>query len=173
MRASFGLVASALVVGVVSSARGATMSADETPDIPQIAWLHGAAVAIDEIDRGAVPPNTPALVFVTASWCGPCRLMKATTLRSNAVIDAARGFFAVEVDADVDRSFIASRRVERLPTIIIADPRGAEIIRVSGYVPEGRLAQALRKTSALTASSAPLEQIQRAVSDLLCTCREE
>jgi thioredoxin-like negative regulator of GroEL len=85
----------------------------------------------------AATNQQPALVYFTASWCGPCKLMTRITLTDPAV---TRAFSNVELAAiDIDeQSDLASRHgVSAVPTFILFSSAGNEVDRITGFQPVG------------------------------------
>ena len=62
------------------------------------------------------------LIYVSATWCGPCRLFSPVM---NKV--AASGIPVVKMDADKDQQSIAKFGVRNVPTLIRVNDLGQEI----------------------------------------------
>lgn len=57
-------------------------------------------------------------IIITATWCGPCRVLK-TTLTTTNLIDK------VEFkDADEDAAFVKSHGVKSVPTLLVFSESG-------------------------------------------------
>jgi thiol-disulfide isomerase/thioredoxin len=68
-----------------------------------------------------------------AEWCGPCKQMKATTLKDPKVIQAARGLVPLSLDAErAGRGLAARYGIRSYPTFLFVDAKGEEFGRFSG-----------------------------------------
>src|SRR5215471_8705810 len=77
--------------------------------------------------------SRPTLMFFTADWCAPCRLMARTTLTNAFVRHALEPFERVAVDIDAHPDLANQRNIEGVPTILILTPGGEEADRTVGY----------------------------------------
>lgn len=75
----------------------------------------------------------PLLVYFTASWCGPCKLMALTTLTNDAVVQALSGLSHVAVDIDLSPDLTEQHAVRAVPTFEMLTPNGDEVVRATGY----------------------------------------
>jgi len=73
----------------------------------------------------------------------PCDLMQADVWESPAVVEAAERFQAVLADGG-DRTLQTRYQVVRHPTLLVADPWGTEVFRMTGYVPREQVSRALQ-----------------------------
>src|SRR5690606_14854087 len=64
----------------------------------------------------------PILLYFTASWCPPCKIMKAQVLPSQRVVDAAQGYVPVMIDVDEDPVTSTQFGVSSIPTTVILGP---------------------------------------------------
>lgn len=79
--------------------------------------------------------NQPvALLYFTASWCGPCKLMARTTLAAPEVTNALSNLNHVALDIDEHPDLASQYGVEAVPTMIILSA-GHEATRTTGYQP--------------------------------------
>ena len=83
----------------------------------------------------------PALVYFTASWCGPCKLMSRTTLTDPSVVRAISGIEHVAVDIDDHPDLASKHRIEAVPTFIVLSTPEDEVGRTSGFQPPGDFLQ--------------------------------
>jgi protein disulfide-isomerase len=76
----------------------------------------------------------PVLAFFTADWCGPCQVLKRTSLvdpRVEALIDER--MIAVYIDGDAERELVARARVRGYPATMVLI-QGKEVARVEGVL---------------------------------------
>ena len=93
----------------------------------------------------------PVLVDVGAEWCDICHEMDRTTYRDPRVIELARHFLMVKLDAtDPDRppasAFIDRYRLEGVPSLVVFDAKGQERpdLRRDGYLTAEELLEVMR-----------------------------
>jgi len=80
----------------------------------------------------------PLVMDLWASWCLPCRLMVATTLRDPSVsAELASYFVAVKLDVTEDspanKKLLGAYRVYKLPALLVLDGKGREMARLESY----------------------------------------
>ncbi len=76
------------------------------------------------------------LVDFYATWCPPCMAMKHEVWPAPSVTTAlGRGYLAVQVDADQDRTWAARYAVDSLPTVLLLDAEGRVVSRHTGFLP--------------------------------------
>ena len=80
------------------------------------------------------------LIYISATWCGPCRLFSPVM---NKV--AASGIPVVKMDADEDQQSIAKYRVRSVPTVIKVDSNNNEISRLVGVKLESEVIEFYNK----------------------------
>jgi thioredoxin 1 len=92
-------------------------------------WSTNYAAALSEAAGG----QKPALVFFTASWCGPCQMMARTTLTEAPVREALSNYARVSIDVDEQRELAAQHEIEAVPTFVILSPGSGEVQRATGF----------------------------------------
>ena len=95
--------------------------------------------------------DKPVLVDVDAEWCAICHEMDRTTYHDPRVIELARHFLMVKLDAtDPDRApagaFIDRYHLEGVPSLVVFDAKGRERrdLRRDGYVSAEELLEVMR-----------------------------
>ncbi|HBN79320.1 MAG TPA: hypothetical protein DD473_26575 [Planctomycetaceae bacterium] len=88
----------------------------------------------DKAKKQAVVESKPLLIMFTASWCGPCKRMKSSTL-SNSKIEheIEANFIPVMIDTDDNPGVTRKFGVSAMPTIAVVDPTTEKSEKVRGY----------------------------------------
>lgn len=77
----------------------------------------------------------PMLVFFTASWCGPCKLMSRITLTDPLIAAAVSNVDHVAVDIDEHPDLATKHHVTAVPTFIMLSTGDNEMDRTTGFQP--------------------------------------
>jgi protein disulfide-isomerase len=97
----------------------------------KVAWADNYASA----QQQAAQSGKPIILFVTAKWCVPCRIMKRNVWADGQVATTVNARFTpviIDVD-DPDAATALSRyRLGATPTTIITDPQGMVLQQVEG-----------------------------------------
>ena len=106
----------------VASEAGAPGATTEVP------WGHDYEAALAK----AKETGKPILMVFHATWCGPCRQMKATTYKDAAVVAKAESFVPVYVDVDEKKALSDQFEIRGIPHYVIVSPQGQEVERFGG-----------------------------------------
>ena len=77
----------------------------------------------------------PVLVFFTASWCQPCKLMTRLTLTNDTVKQVVTNMTHLAVDIDDHQDLAAKYGIDGVPTFLLLSDNGTEVRRTSGFQP--------------------------------------
>lgn len=88
------------------------------------------------------PSSGPIILDFFATWCGPCKLQAPEIEKL-----IAKGFPVKKIDVDKDKPTASKYKVDRIPTVIIADGDGNQIERKVGVTPAVELAKLFNETA--------------------------
>ncbi|MBN2163274.1 MAG: thioredoxin family protein [Pontiellaceae bacterium] len=109
-----------------------------------VSWFHGYT----EAQEKAVQSDKPMVLFFTATWCVPCRIMKRTVWADEQVTtEVNEQFIPLMLYADdPDMAGVFKRYgVMATPTTIITDPRGNVLDWVQGKIEKNDFLNFLRQ----------------------------
>lgn len=112
-------------------------------ELPSIPWTSGWKAA----ERRARAEHKPMLVDFWAEWCEWCHELDRTTYRDASVVDLARGFVPVKINAEgtlAEMDMAAKHEVSTLPTIAFVSPGGRVFLRRTAYEGPDAFAATLR-----------------------------
>ena len=81
--------------------------------------------------------NKPVFLDVYATWCGPCKKLKKSTFKDEAVgTYFNKNFINISIDGETEegRAIVNKYRVRVYPTLIIADYEGNMRTKTTGFV---------------------------------------
>jgi len=93
----------------------------------------GWSTDYDGVTADADYSQQPTLVYFTASWCGPCKLMSRTTLVDAPIEKVLSTLPHVGVDIDAHPDLATKYGVNAVPTFVLITPGGDEVDRTTGY----------------------------------------
>lgn len=93
-----------------------------------IPWRSDLAAAQKESRES----RKPALLYFTATWCGPCQRMASETFSKAEVAHALEQFVPVKIDIDKDRSTTEHYQIDGVPTFVQIDDDGKVVKQITG-----------------------------------------
>ncbi len=99
------------------------------PKTGELAWEKDYASAL----KKAQAENKPVMLMMTATWCGPCKMLEKETLNDPWIRYFLQDFVIVQAyeDKDVEKIYGANG----YPTLVFTDSSGKEAHRTVGYQP--------------------------------------
>lgn len=79
--------------------------------------------------------NKPAMLFVTATWCGWCKKLANESFNDPEVRQLLDKFVLVIVDLDTEQKIAEQLGVQGVPFIVFESPEGRKLAVNEGYVP--------------------------------------
>lgn len=118
----------ALVASLILFAPGDKLGND------RVSWRH-----VENREQFAADVSRPRLLFFTADWCGPCKILKGTTFADAdlaARIDSS--FIPMKIDLSDNQSpahaLAQDWKIDAIPALVVVSPGGKEITRSIGVV---------------------------------------
>lgn len=123
---------------------------------PSIAWTSEWKAA----ERRARAEGKPLLVDFWAEWCEWCHELDRTTYRDASVVELARGFVPVKINAEGslgEMQVAADHDVKTLPTIAFVSPGGRVFLRRTAFEGPETFAATLREAQRVGSEAMSLE----------------
>jgi thiol:disulfide interchange protein len=95
-----------------------------------VVWGMDYKAALEQADES----HRPILLNFHATWCGVCKAMDKEVFSRQDVAGALSGWMAVSIDVDRETGLSNQYRVEVLPTFVMLDSTGREVLRHEGYI---------------------------------------
>jgi thiol:disulfide interchange protein len=127
-----------LVVLALAVTVAVTLLSPAAARADDLEWLKPS----EENQSRAVEQDTPILYYFTASWCVPCHRLKKDVFDAERGHQIATWYLPVEAEDTVYEKgkntpavaeLIRRYRVVSFPTLVVAEPDGAEIAQLEGY----------------------------------------
>lgn len=121
-----------------------------------IAWAGDYASAQEQ----AAQTGKPIILFFTATWCSPCRIMKRTVWADGQVEATVNaGFIPVTIDVDDPAAAEVLKRysIRATPTTIITDAQGEVLEQAQGGIGKSDFLKLLAKSNPSAAVRSPSE----------------
>jgi protein disulfide-isomerase len=144
-------IALALSLSVAAAACQQAGTQTEVAQAHAIAWREGdVADALSE----AREQGKPVILYWGAVWCPPCNQMKASLFKDPAFIAETQNFVPVYLDGDTAGAQQWGERfgISGYPTVIILQPDGTEITRISSATMANELPGLLEVAAGRTTS---------------------
>jgi thiol-disulfide isomerase/thioredoxin len=121
------------------------------PVTDTLAWETDYQAAL----RRAETEKRPLLVMMTATWCGPCKMLEDETLNDPWIRHFLSSFVLVKAyeDKDVEQKYGQNG----YPTLVFADSSGETAHKCVGYMPAFRFAGECAKAYKAISQEPPLE----------------
>ncbi len=125
----------------------------------QIAWFDGS---VEEAFAYAKESRKPVFLYWGAVWCPPCHYLKDKIFTKPEFVAKSKLFVPVYLDGDTERAQIWGEKLDinGYPTVIILEPDGNEVLRMSSDVPIAEYTEVL--DLALAATS-PIQEVVASV----------
>ena len=90
---------------------------------------------IEAARKRAKDEGKPMMIMMTATWCGPCKMLESKTLSDPWVQKFLKEFVVVQAyeDKEVEKLYDGNA----YPTLVFTDKTGKEMHRTLGYQPAG------------------------------------
>lgn len=112
---------------------GATLAlawqAGQAPAAGAIEWQKSFAAARSQAQKS----KKRLLVDFYADWCGPCKMMDATTFKDARVVELSQKYVMARVNVDREPKLAARYGVETLPRFFVMDAKGKVLRELASY----------------------------------------
>lgn len=124
------------IIALIALVSGSTAKAQETisKSSTQINFIENSW---NEALKQAARQNKYIFVDAYASWCGPCKMLKATTFKNNKVADFYNDNFvnvAIDMEKGQGPALAAEWGLQAYPTMIIFTSKGKPVSGTVGYI---------------------------------------
>lgn len=92
--------------------------------------------------KQAAAENKYIFVDAYATWCGPCKMLRATTFKDpKVIVFYNKNFINVSMDMEkgLGPKLAAEWQMQAYPTLIIFNPKGKAVLGTVGYIKAGEM----------------------------------
>ena len=102
---------------------------EDAPETPELAWEADYKTALERSKK----ESRPLMVMMTATWCGPCKLLEQETLADPWIRHFLSKFVVVKAyeDKEVEKTY----QYAGYPTLVFCDSSGKLVHKTVGYQP--------------------------------------
>jgi thioredoxin 1 len=111
-------------------------------DKPKATEIHFIENAWSDALKQAAEQHKYIFVDAYATWCGPCKMLKATTFKDKKVADFYNQNFvniSIDMEKGVGPELASQWRIDAYPTLIIFNAKGKPVLGTVGYIPATEL----------------------------------
>jgi thiol-disulfide isomerase/thioredoxin len=121
------------------------------PKTGELPWEKDYASAL----KKAQAEKRPLMVMMTATWCGPCKMLEKETLNDPWIRHFLSDFVIVKAyeDKDVEKTY----GLNGYPTLVFTDSSGKEAVRTVGHQPVVSFATVCAKAYSKLGRKLPIE----------------
>jgi thioredoxin 1 len=104
--------------------------------------IHFIEDAWKEALKQAAAQNKYIFVDAYATWCGPCKMLKATTFKNDKVVAFYnKNFINISIDMEkgMGPQLAQTWQLQAYPTLIIFSPQGKPVLGTVGFIPADQL----------------------------------
>lgn len=149
------------VLALIPVGCGKEPPAPQTPAKPEDVWADHTqglpfVIGYEEGLSKARSEGKPAMMFVTATWCGWCRRLAEDSFNDPEIRRLLENFVCVIVDGD--READAKKELdatEGYPIVVFSTPEGSELARCTGYEPADKFKQIVERALASARPATP------------------
>jgi len=98
------------------------------PASSKIKWVYDYRQGIEQ----AKESGKPVMLFFSASWCPPCKILLTTVFSDEDVARVSERFINIYVDVDEDTRTRTKYKIREIPAIFFLNSNGEMIEKFSG-----------------------------------------
>lgn len=111
-------------------AMAAALCSASRAEAANITWRESLSKAQSEAKKS----RKPVLIYVSATWCAPCKIMAKTTFKDPRVVGESKKWVMVDTDFDKQPKVIAKYKLEGAPVILLTRADGTVIAKTEGFM---------------------------------------